>query len=82
MYHLTLVLIWALSAIVSKETDNQDILDQTKMFVAALLSISCVLLLLRLILVIVRQKRQPIGQEESSSDDQRRRSSTTYGSIF
>ena len=77
------VLIWALSAIVTKETNDEAIEDQTKMYVAALLSISCFLLLLRMILIIVRQIKQPLGQENFKIEViAGGRTSTTYGSSF
>jgi len=80
-----LVLIWALTAIVTKEAGDFTILDQTKMFVASLLSISCVLAVLKIIMVIFRQKTDPIGKlydEVDGGDLASRTSTTNYGSIF
>ena len=79
------VLIWALTAIVTKEAGDFAILDQTKMFVASLLSISCVLAVLKIIMVIFRQKTDPIGKlydEVDGGDLASRTSTTNYGSIF
>ena len=78
------MLVWALAAVVSAEVSNPDVLDQTKMFVAGLLSISCVFLLLRIILVILRQKQNPIGKLYDNVDSGEVPNSgiTTYGSIF
>ena len=78
------VLVWALAAIVAAEVSNPDVQDQTKMFVAGLLSISCVFLLLRIILVILRQRSKPIGQDYDNVDssDPSRSGISTYGSIF
>ena len=77
------VLVWALAAIVAAEVSNPDVLDQTKMFVAGLLSISCVMLLLRLTLVFLRQKQKPIGREYDNVDSNENPSGiSTYGSIF
>ena len=78
------VLVWALAAIVAAEVSNPDVQDQTKMFVAGLLSISCVFLLLRIILVILRQRTKPIGQDYDNVDssDPSRSGISTYGSIF
>ena len=71
-----------MSAIVTKEAEDSNILDQTKMFVASLLSINCVLAVLRTLLVIFRQRKNPIGKNYDDMDGERRTSTTNYGSIF
>lgn len=77
------MLIWALSAIVTKESEDPNVIDQTKMFVAALLSINCVLFVLRVLVVVLRQRRNPIGQEYDSVDAAGGGAGrSTYGSIF
>lgn len=79
--HYLAVLIWALTAIVTKESTDPNILDQTKMFVAALLSISCILFVLRMLLIVIRQMQNPIGKVYDTMDSGKI-TSTTYGSIF
>ena len=73
-----------MAAIVAAEVSNPEVQDQTKMYVAGLLSISCVFLILRIILVILRQRTKPIGQDYDNVDssDPTRSGISTYGSIF
>ena len=75
------VLIWATSAIVANEVEDQQVDDHTKMFVAGLLSVCCVLLALRLLIVGYRQKVDPIGKTAPDETDQSS-SHSTYGTIF
>ena len=67
-----------------KEAGNSLIFDQTKMFVASLLTISCFLLLLRIVLIIFRQRKDPIGKlyDEVDGEIGSRTTTTNYGSIF
>ena len=77
------MLIWATSAIVAKEAGDPQVNDQTKMFVAAILAISCVLFILRIILIIIKQRKQPLDTIEDEIDTSTSRNSATYyGSIF
>ena len=80
-YFFFSVLIWATSAIVSKESGEPLVNDQTKMFVAAIVAISCVLFVLRVIFIVFRQRKQPIGCLEDEQDAAIS-SGTYYGSIF
>ena len=80
-YFFFSVLIWATSAIVSKESGEPSVNDQTKMFVAAIVAISCVLFVLRVIFIVFRQRKQPIGCLEDEQDAAIS-SGTYYGSIF
>ena len=67
-----------------KEAGNSLIFDQTKMFVASLLTISCFLSLLRIVLIIFRQRKDPIGKlyDEIDGEIGSRTTTTNYGSIF
>ena len=67
-----------------KEAGDSLILDQTKMFVASLLSISCLFSVLRILLVVFRQRKDPIGKLYDDVDGElgSRTSTTNYGSIF
>jgi len=74
-----LVLIWTTSAIVTKQATNPLVNDQTKMFVAAILAIACILFVLRMAIIIYKQKKNPLGKSDDIADVAR---STYYGSIF
>ena len=70
----------------TKEAEDDKVEDQTKMFVASLLTISCVFLFIKIVLILFRQKNQPLGKSYDDMDfgtsTDERTNSTTYGSIF
>jgi hypothetical protein len=75
------VAIWATAAIVTREVSDSQVLDQTKMFVAGILSLCCAFFAVRIFLVVLRQKRGPIGKQDDS-DVSQASGTTTYGSFL
>lgn len=75
-----LVIIWATTAMVTEKTDDELVPDQTKMFVASILSVACGLLVLRIFLVSVRQWQTPIGHRQDTMTPMQ--TITSYGSIY
>ena len=53
--------------------------DQTKMFVAAILAIACILFILRMAIIVFRQRNNPLGKSDDMADAAR---TSYYGSIF
>ena len=57
-----LVVIWASIGILSKKSGDENVADQTKNLVKAILGLACVFLALRVIIVTLRQLKRPLGR--------------------